>query len=168
MLVSVFIIFALLIAVVYFQWPLFFFWLGCVGLLAACFYMIHLTWLSYLVVGAFFVLAAVFYTPFWRKRLISRPFFYWFSRVMPEMSRTERIALEAGTVGYEKSLFSGDPDFQQLRKLSACRLSAEEKAFIEGPVKQLCKMLNDWQITHELHDMPPKIWDFLKKKDFFR
>ena len=28
-------------------------------------------------------------------------------------------------------------------------------------------MLNDWQITHELHDLPPHVWQFIKDKGFF-
>lgn len=167
MLLSILIVFALLIAVVYFQWPLLLFWLGLVLLLSSCFIAMQLPSLAYLLLALFAIGTLVFYTPWLRRNLIARPFFHWFASIMPEMSKTERVALEAGTVGYEKSLFKGDPDFSQLNKLRHHVLSAEEKAFIDGPVKQLCKMIDDWQITHELHDMPPKIWDFLKKKGFF-
>ncbi len=46
-------------------------------------------------------------------------------------------------------------------------LSVEEQAFLDGPVEELCRMIDDWEITHERADLPPEIWDFLKKKKFF-
>jgi acyl-CoA dehydrogenase len=50
--------------------------------------------------------------------------------------------------------------------LSAPRLSAEEQAFLDGPVEELCRLLDDWQIIHELSDLPPEVWAFIKKKKF--
>ncbi len=44
---------------------------------------------------------------------------------------------------------------------------AEEQAFLDGPVEELCRRLDDWQITHELLDLPSDIWDFLKHQRFF-
>ncbi|MGN6383433.1 MAG: acyl-CoA dehydrogenase, partial [Dyella sp.] len=46
-------------------------------------------------------------------------------------------------------------------------LSVEEQAFLDGPVEQLCAMIDDWQITHELGDLPPAVWEFIKKNKFF-
>ena len=47
------------------------------------------------------------------------------------------------------------------------QLTAEEQAFLNGPVEQLCAMLDEWQITHELKDLPPEVWQFIKEKGFF-
>lgn len=41
-------------------------------------------------------------------------------------------------------------------------LTAEEQAFIDGPVEEACRMANDFQITHELADLPPELWAYLK------
>src|SRR5207245_4892132 len=30
-----------------------------------------------------------------------------------------------------------------------------------------CHMLDEWQITWELRDLPPRVWEFLKAKKFF-
>jgi hypothetical protein len=49
--------------------------------------------------------------------------------------------------------------------LSAPRLSAEEQAFLDGPVEELCRLLDDWQIIHELSDLPPEVWAFIKNKE---
>ncbi len=45
-------------------------------------------------------------------------------------------------------------------------LNAEERAFLDGPVEELCRMVNDWQVTHELHDLPPHVWQFIRDKGF--
>ena len=42
------------------------------------------------------------------------------------------------------------PDWRKLLRLPAPHLTAEEQAFLDGPTEQLCRMLDDWQITHEL------------------
>src|SRR3989337_2512570 len=79
----------------------------------------------------------------------------------------QRVPVEAGTVWWEAELFGGDPDWDQLFNLPQPALSEEEQAFLDGPVEQLCAMLDDWQITHEQRDLPPKVWRFMKDKGFF-
>lgn len=105
--------------------------------------------------------------PLLRRRIISRPLRAWFARVTPEMSTTEREALEAGTVWWDGELFSGDPDWRRLLAVPAPVRSAREQAFIDGPVEQLCRMLDDWQITHQQQDLPPPVWRFIKDNGFF-
>ena len=90
-----------------------------------------------------------------------------YRRMLPTMSKTEQDALEAGNVWWEGELFSGIPDWRKLSHLPAPQLSDEERAFLDGPVDELCRMLDDWQITHELCDMPPEVWQFIKDKRFF-
>ena len=102
-----------------------------------------------------------------RKAVISRPFLRAYLRLLPKMSDTEREALEAGTVWWDGELFSGNPDWSKLRATPAPRLSPEEQAFIDGPCAQLCRMLDDFDITHRRGDLPPEVWSFLKSRGFF-
>ncbi|MBI5450387.1 MAG: acyl-CoA dehydrogenase [Gammaproteobacteria bacterium] len=102
-----------------------------------------------------------------RRGLISGPLLAVFRRIMPAMSQTERDALEAGTVWWDGELFSGRPDWATLLAYPQSRLSSEEQVFIDGPVEQLCRMLDDWQISEELHDLPPEVWQFIKDHGFF-
>ncbi|MDN5925397.1 MAG: acyl-CoA dehydrogenase family protein, partial [Xanthomonadales bacterium] len=102
-----------------------------------------------------------------RRKYLSAPALAAFTKVMPSLSETERTALEAGTVGFEGELFAGRPDWSLLLAEPKPLLSAEEQAFVDGPVEQLCGMLDDWQITHELADLPPEVWDFIKQNKFF-
>jgi len=102
-----------------------------------------------------------------RQTFITRPFLRTYRRLLPSMSTTEKEALEAGTVWWEGQLFTGAPAWDQLMSSRAPRLSAEEQAFLDGPCEELCRMLDDFDITHRLGDMPPEVWDFIKSKGFF-
>ncbi len=102
-----------------------------------------------------------------RKLLISRPFLKAYMRLLPSMSQTEKEALDAGTVWWDGELFTGKPRFEKLLASKAPQLTAEEQAFIDGPCEELCRMFDDWDITHRRADMPPKVWDYLKSKGFF-
>jgi acyl-CoA dehydrogenase len=102
-----------------------------------------------------------------RIAVISRPFMKGYLRLLPSMSRTEREALEAGTVWWDGELFTGNPDWSKLRSLPPAKLSAEEQAFLDGPCEQLCAMLDDFDITHRRADLPPEVWAFLKSRGFF-
>ena len=97
---------------------------------------------------------------------ISGPLLKMFRKVTPAMSQTEREAIDAGTVWWDGDLFSGKPKWKKLRKVPASQLSAEEQAFLDGPVEELCKMLDDWKITNEDYDLTEKAWQFIKDKGF--
>ena len=102
-----------------------------------------------------------------RKALVSRPFMKAYRRMLPSMSQTEREALEAGTVWWDGELFTGKPDWSKLLGAKAPQLTPEEQAFLDGPCEELCRMTDDFDITHRRGDMPPEIWAFLKSKGFF-
>jgi len=114
-----------------------------------------------------FVLAAFLNVVPLRRVLVSRPLLGLFRKLLPPMSQTEREALEAGTVWWDGELFSGRPDWQKLLAEPAPALTQEEQAFLDGPVEELCLMLDDWKICNELHDLPPEAWKFVKDKGFF-
>ena len=102
-----------------------------------------------------------------RQNFLTKPILKAYRKVMPEMSDTERDALEAGTVWWDGDLFSGAPDWKKLLDVPKAELSAEEKAFLDGPCEEVCKMLDDWEVTHELTDMPEDVWQYLKDNKFF-
>jgi acyl-CoA dehydrogenase len=103
----------------------------------------------------------------WRQQFLSGPFLSQFRRMLPEISETEQVALDAGTVGWEGELFAGRPDWNLLKKQPYLELTVEEQAFLDGPVQKLCDMLDNWQITHRDADLNPETWEFLKKNRFF-
>ncbi len=103
----------------------------------------------------------------WRRRYLSQPLLNFYRRIMPTMSRTEREAISAGTITWEGDLFRGDPNWKKLLAMPAAKLTVEEQAFIEGPVEKLCQMIDDWDITHHLMDLPTEMWQFIKENGFF-
>ena len=102
-----------------------------------------------------------------RKALITRPFLKTYLKLLPRMSQTEKEALEAGTVWWDGELFTGAPRWEKLLATRPPQLSAAEQAFLDGPCEELCRMLDEWEITHELGDLPPQVWEFLKTRGFF-
>lgn len=101
-----------------------------------------------------------------RRTLLSRHVFGVVRKAMPAMSSTEREALEAGTVGWEGDLFSGAPDFSILRDAPEGKMTEEQQAFLNGPTTTLCRMLDDWDITHNRTDLPPEVWQYIKDNGF--
>ena len=102
-----------------------------------------------------------------RQPLITAPLLNFYSKILPPLSDTEKVALEAGTVGFEGELFSGRPKWDMLLSQPKPELTTEEQAFIDGPVEEICKMTNDWETTHVRADLAPEVWDYLKKHKFF-
>ncbi|MEZ8067257.1 acyl-CoA dehydrogenase FadE [Vibrio sp. FF145] len=118
-------------------------------------------WLCYLLAIAIFAVPAI------RQTLISQKALSLFKKVLPAMSQTEKEALEAGTVWWEAELFKGKPEWKKLQNIADPKLSEAEQAFLDGPVNTVCEMVNDYQVTHELADLPPEVWQYLKDHKFF-
>jgi acyl-CoA dehydrogenase len=95
-----------------------------------------------------------------RKKIVTS-----FKGVLPRLSRTEKEALESGTVGWDGELMKGTPDWDVLFKLHKPELTAEEQAFLDGPCEELCKMIDNTTINKE-GDLPREIWDFIRDKGF--
>ena len=102
-----------------------------------------------------------------RREKITQPLLNIYRKMLPKMSDTEREALEAGNVWWDGELFSGMPEWDRLMSYPAPQLSEEEQAFLDGPCEELCRMLDDWEISHERAEMPREVWDYIIEKRFF-
>ena len=118
------------------------------------------------VLSAGALVLAVLGIPPLRRTLLTRFIFAVMGRILPRISETERQALEAGTVWWDGELFSGRPNWKRLADFQVQPLSTEERAFLDGPVEELCNIVDDHRITRE-GDLPPEIWDFLRRNRFF-
>ena len=114
----------------------------------------------------FGVAAAFFNIPKLRRKYFSDRALAVYKKILPPMSQTEQEAIDAGTVWWDGDLFSGKPDWQKLLNLPRPKLSAEEQAFLDGPVEDLCRIVDDWEASHVHQDLPPKAWQFVKDKGF--
>lgn len=131
------------------------------------FSLIYPGWLAWpLIVVALFIACVVLVDPM-RQMLVSGPVLKIFRKVKPRLSATEQAALDAGDVWWDGELFSGRPQWERLLATPPASLSAEEQAFVDGPVEELCQKLDDWQIYHELHDLPPEVWQSIKQSGLF-
>jgi acyl-CoA dehydrogenase len=103
-----------------------------------------------------------------RQRVLTAPLMALLKKlnVLPAISETERVALEAGTTWVDAEFFSGKPDFERILDERYGKLSDKEQAFVDGPVNELCGLVSDWQVHCE-RDFPPEVWAFLKKERFF-
>ena len=111
-------------------------------------------------------LVAVLVVPAIRRSLLTPFIMRAMARALPKMGETERIALEAGTVWWDGDLFSGKPDWRKLLEFQRKPLSDRERVFLDGPVEELCGLLDEQRIERE-RDLPPEVWRYIKEKKFF-
>lgn len=102
-----------------------------------------------------------------RRDYITRPIHRWARGVMPRLSDTEREAIGSGDVWWEAELFSGHPDWKRLQEVARPRLNKREQDFLDGPCRELCDMIDEWQVNRLEADLPPDVWSYMKKNGFF-
>ena len=136
------------------------------GLVAWWLTGVETTTTFWIAIAATAAVAAIFGIAAIRRRLISARLMQVMRGVLPTMGDTEREALEAGTVWWDGDLFSGDPDWKKLLNFELRALTPVEQAYLDGPVEELCAMVDDWQIQQD-RDLPPEVWAFLKENKFF-
>ncbi|MFZ5464782.1 MAG: acyl-CoA dehydrogenase [Pseudomonadota bacterium] len=136
-------------------------------------YIAGLAWLGGWPAAATYTVFALYLLPMavlnvkpLRRNLVTRPIFAAYRKILPQMSQTEREALEAGTVWWEGELFAGRPDWNKLLAYPQPRLTPEEQSFLDNEVEELCRMSHDWETSHYLHDMPQHVWQYIKDKGF--
>ena len=113
----------------------------------------------------FAVVMAVFLVTPIRRALLSSVVMKILGPIMPTISETERTAIESGSVWAEGELFSGKPDFRKLMSEPYPTLTAEEQAFLDGPVEELCASVDDWEIW-EQREIPAHAWEIIKREKF--
>jgi acyl-CoA dehydrogenase len=117
--------------------------------------------------GVYVIVMAIFNIKPLRAALVTKPVMTLMDKLgfLPKISETERAAIDAGTVWVEKDLFSGKPDFKKLMEESYPQLTAEEQAFMNGPVEEFCKMIDHWEIW-KTRTLPDEAFNFIKKNKF--
>ena len=117
--------------------------------------------------AVFAPLALLLNLPPLRQALITRWVLVWFKGTLPEMSSTEREALEAGDVWWEAEMFRGRPEWDKLLDFPYTQLTAQETSFLDTEVEEVCRMVDDWKCEFEDKDLTPEVWQYLKDKGFF-
>jgi acyl-CoA dehydrogenase len=115
----------------------------------------------------FLTIAIFLNSPSLRREHLTKRVLAIYRKITPEMSDTEKDAINAGTVWWDGDLFSGAPNWQKMHNIPQPRLSAEEQAFLDGPVEEVARMIDEWEINHERADLSPEVWQYLKDNKFF-
>ncbi len=118
-----------------------------------------------LLIGA--AVTAVAGLPVLRQRWLSPRLFAIFKKVAPNVSDTERTALEAGSVSWDGELFSGNPQWENLLAFKDDGLRDVEQIFLDKQCTHVAGMCNAWDIARERADLPKPLWDYLKQEGFF-
>lgn len=122
---------------------------------------------SCIALGIVFVIPAVVLTirPL-RRALVGARMLARFRRALPDMSSTERDAIEAGTVWWDAELFAGRPDWDALLAHGPPALTDEERAFVDDDCTALADLADDWETTARWQDLSPEAWQFIKRQGF--
>ena len=103
-----------------------------------------------------------------RRNLFTRPLMALIGRLglLPAISDTEEVAIQAGTVWVEGELFSGRPNWKRILESPYPQLSPEEQTFLDGPVEELCHLVDEWHVWVN-REFPPEAWDLIHREKFF-
>ena len=106
------------------------------------------------------------YAGAWRRRLLMRGVYQHWRDSVPDLSDTEREVLDAGVTGWEQEFFNGRPNWQKLETCPWGQLTAEEEAFLTGPVEALCALYDPWTMGALKRDIPNTVWSFIRDHGF--
>lgn len=135
--------------------------------LAVLLELLHVSWHTWMsIVFIYLLITAIFLIKPIRQWCFSKPLLALYRKKLPKLSATERAAMAAGTVSWDGELFSGAPNADVLLNYSQPALSEEERAFLDGPVEELCRQLDMWDIQFKEGDMPDSVWQFIKEQGF--
>src|SRR5262245_13791953 len=100
-----------------------------------------------------------------RRELLTARILPLIAPILPKMSDTEKVAIEAGTVGWEAEFFTGNPAWKRLLNFHPKELTPKEQAFLDGPCEKVCGLLTDWEVNQS-GDLPKEVWEFIKHQGF--
>jgi len=87
-------------------------------------------------------------------------------KIMPSISDTEKIAIDAGDLSWEKQLFLGNCSGPMLEEASRFKLTTAEKKFIANETEELCRLCKPTDIAKH-KELPPQVMNFIKNKKFW-
>lgn len=100
-----------------------------------------------------------------RRELLTARILPLIAPILPRMSDTEKVAIEAGTVGWEAEFFTGRPNWRKLLNFQPRELSKAEQDFLDGPCEKVCGMVTDWEVNQS-GDLSQEVWEFVKRQGF--
>ena len=87
------------------------------------------------------------------------------NNLLPKISDTESIALQAGDSWIESDIFNGKINWRNIFGEDASKLTEEEERFLENEVEVLCHLVNDWQVQQS-RTIPKEAIDYIHENKF--
>ena len=84
----------------------------------------------------------------------------------PQISQTEREALDAGVTWVDKEYFRGRPNFKRLFSQPFPRLTKKEQSFVNNELQGVCHIANEWEIIRK-KQFPEEVEQKLRDGKFF-
>lgn len=122
--------------------------------------------MSFFVLLLLVLIFLMIFIPSVRRFAIIGPIFRLAKKSTPKISTIERQAIEAGSDGFDKELFSGNPNWDKFRAIPSIQLTKEEREFLDGPTRDFCALIDDWEVRGEKRTIPDNVWNFAKKHGF--
>ena len=88
------------------------------------------------------------------------------NKILPQISDTERQALEAGDVWIDGQFFGGKVDFEKILAENYDQLPEHEQAYIDGPVEELLKRADAYTLSRT-RKLPDELFTFMAENGFF-
>lgn len=88
------------------------------------------------------------------------------AKAMPQISLTERQALDAGTTWIDGQVFSGKPDFASILQEPYSKLSQRERDFLNKQVPTLCEMVDAYELS-QTRVVPEKAAKYMAEEGFY-
>lgn len=85
---------------------------------------------------------------------------------MPSISDTERVAIDAGDLSWEREIFLGNCSSLMLKEAPRFNLTAAEKKFLANEVEELCRLCKPAEIAKH-KGLPPQVVNYIKSKKFW-
>lgn len=87
------------------------------------------------------------------------------NKLLPKISATEQVALQAGTNWVETDIFNGNINWQNIMTMTPASLTQEESDFFSNEVETLCHMVNDWEVQ-QTRQIAPEVIEFIHNNQF--
>ena len=101
-----------------------------------------------------------------RRQLVTRPLMPAFASALPPNGRYRARRARRGDSLVGRRPFLWRPRLAKAPGLRKTGTLGAGEVFLDGPVEELCGMLNDWEIT-QARRLPTEAWEFMKKHRFW-
>jgi acyl-CoA dehydrogenase len=122
---------------------------------------------AYTLFSIIYLFIAIFFNIKPLRYILSKVIYIKAKAVIPGISETEKLALDAGDPWFEKEVFRGKPNFNLLHSYKKFELTEEEQSFLNNETEQLLDMIDEWHVTHVEKDLSVETWNFMRDKGFW-